>query len=457
MKFACDYKISWILILPVFLVLSLVTSLEHANGAVQDEGIDRGMHDKLVEPAIPDEALRSVDKFWEEEDRFILIGNVQAYGSYSELEGDDQWGGSFYGLVAPGYKIGDRSMFILMYDGQYDKRIELYTEDYELERRTEFQRHAVTPMLRMDFGENLRYSITPSAFYTWTWNKDEGQDNSWDSGLYNYRDAGVGLDFDMRDVYGEYGSMKVSLQYYKRRYPNYQTTLYYIPSGGGLGVSTRTDDKDYHGPLVKVGYYWIKDEGFSWLSEYSLLYKRYDDKKITESSGALSPSTKQRDYVHEFDFNLWYFFGDIAGGLNVGLDINARINDSNENYLFSNGVVPIYINEDFYDYRSYRIGPNIAYMFEMIPLTASFTYSYEYLDYTDRRARNDDPIGSPKSDEQWESTHDVTVGLKFDYTEKVSFLAQWEHTKGRSNNDFVAAYEYDYRVNYYLLGAKYEF
>ena len=451
MKTPSDYVRYWLISLPVILAMCVFVTPEFVNAAVQDEGIDRDMHDKLAEPSIPDSQLRSADKLWEEEQRFILIGDLQAYGSYSALQDDDLWGGSFYGLVAPGYKVGERSMLLLMYDGQYDRRMELYSDDYGFRKRTEFQRHAITPMLRMDFGENSRYSITPSVFYTSTWNKDEGQESSWDKGLYNYRDAGVGLDFDARQILSEDGFIKVSVQYYKRRYPNYDSLLHQIDA------SEYDDEKDYHAPLVKLGYYWVRDSGFSWVSEYSILYKRLDDKKIIESTGFLSPSTKQRDYVHELFLKGWYSFEDIGGGLKVGFDIGGRLTDSNENYVFYDGVMAVDVNRDFFDYRSYRIGPNLSYIFELMPLTVRCSYSYEKLDYTDRWARNNDGWGSPKYDDQWETTHDVVIGLQYELTEKLDLLAQWEYTKGGSNNDFETAYTYDYRVNHFILGGKYEF
>jgi opacity protein-like surface antigen len=115
------------------------------------------------------------------------------------------------------------------------------------------------------------------------------------------------------------------------------------------------------------------------------------------------------------------------------------------------------VNRDFFDYRSYRIGPNLSYIFELMPLTVRCSYSYEKLDYTDRWARNNDGWGSPKYDDQWETTHDVVIGLQYELTEKLDLLAQWEYTKGGSNNDFETAYTYDYRVNHFILGGKYEF
>ena len=454
MKFSSDKRLSWILFLSVLLVMGLMGFPGIADAATQQEGIDRGLRDKTIDPPIPNEQLRSTDKFWDEADDFILIGDIQAFGTYSDLDGEDQWGGSCYGLFAPGYKIADKIMFILMYDGQYDKRLELYSDDYGFRSRTEFQRHAVTPMLRIDFGEDSRYSITPAVFYTATWNKDDGQEDRWDKGFYNYRDEGVGLDFDMRKAFGEWGALKIGMQYYDRRYPNYSNLLWEYD--GVVFQQTYKDEKDYNGILGTVGYNWIVDSGFSWALDYSLLYKKFDDKKVIKSNGEMSQSTKQHDYIHELDLGTWYFFDDIAGGLKLGMDFVFRIYDSNENYIHWDGLFSWEVNSNYFDYRSYRIIPNATYIFEQIPLTVSVSYSYEKVDYTDRWALSSTG-GWAEKDEQWESLHQVLIGLKFDFSEKLSLLAQYEYLKGSSNNDYETVYVYDYRLSNCLIGFKYSF
>ena len=125
MKFVRDARFCRILSLPMLLIMLLMISSGWVYAAMQDEGIDRGLYDKTVDPPMSDEQLRSATKFWEEAEDFIFIGDLQAFGSYSDLNSDDEWGGSAYGLIAPGYKVGERMLFILMYDGQYDRRLEL--------------------------------------------------------------------------------------------------------------------------------------------------------------------------------------------------------------------------------------------------------------------------------------------------------------------------------------------
>jgi hypothetical protein len=459
MKLFRESRLFWVVFLPVFFVIGLIVFSGSVDAATQDEGIDRGLLDRTLDPSISNEKLRSADKFWDEMDKFILIGDLQAFATYSKLESDeaddDDWGGSFLGLIAPAYKFGERMMFIGMYDGQYTERLELYSDDYGNRGRTGYQRHAFTPMLRIDFGEDSRYSITPSIFYTATWNKDEGQEDDWDKGLYNYRDEGIGLDFDMREAFGEYGIFRAGMQYYDRRYPNYQNLLY--EWNGVIGddpTDTYKDEKDYRGIIAMLGYNWIKDSGFSWAIDYSLLYKKFDDKKVLNSNGIVDQSEKQEDYVHELVLGSWYSFDDIAGGLNLGLDFVFRIYDSNENFLYYNGLSWA-VNDNYFDYTSYRIIPNATYIFEQIPLTATVSYSYKKVDYSDRWALNSK--GGIKNDEQWETLHQILVGMTFQLAEKWSVLAQYEYLNGHSNNDYVAVYVYDYELSNFLIGFKYEF
>jgi hypothetical protein len=245
------------------------------------------------------------------------------------------------------------------------------------------------------------------------------------------------------------------MQYYDRRYPNYTNLLWEYDRLTGNPTQTYEDEKDYRGIIAMLGYNWIKDSGFSWAIDYSLLYKDFDDKKILESNGIVSQSEKQEDYVHELILGSWYSFDDIAGGLKLGLDFVFRIYDSNENFLYFQNAANFGVNDDYFDYTSYRIIPNVTYLFEQIPLTATASYSYQKVEYSDRWALNS--IGGIKNDDQWESLHQILVGMQFELAEKWSILAQYEYLKGRSNNDYTAVYVYDYELSNFLIGFKYEF
>lgn len=439
------YNVSWLLtFLPILLFLCFT-----ANPLQAEEPLSKKSSSE--EPQFIEAPPVGYEKIT---DRLMLIANFSAFYTLSDLHGSDTLsGGAINGFIAPTYMFDDKKFLILMYDGQYYKKREFYSDDIGPKERSEFQRHTITPMVRIDFGKESRYSITPSFFYTATYNKDI-EPGGWSNGLYNYRDTGAGIDFDMRKLGygGGEGALKLGAQYYKRRYPNYTSLL---DLAAGIGIEE--DEKDYHCVITRARYNWTQKTGFSWGAEYALLYKDLDDKKVVNSNGVLT-SREQRDYLHSLDLKCWYILDDVDGRLRVGLDLNNSLKDSNQNYYDGMGTLDpsndVFL-PDFYDYRSYRIRPNISYTLELLPLTPSLSYSYQKTDYTDRRAKYS--TGDYKNDKQWETMEVIELKFRYDLAEDWGLMAQWQRIIARSNNDDESVYQYDYKIANYSVGVSYKF
>lgn len=442
-----SYLSRQVILFLVFLFLCFVSQPLRAEEPPSKESISEELQTEEAEPP----------GYGKYSDRLMLIAHLSTFYTLSDLQGSDTLsGGSISGVIAPVYRLNHKNFLILMYDGQYYKRREFYSDDIGPRERSEFQGHTITPMFRMDFGKGSRYSITPSFFYTATYNKDI-EPGDWNDGLYNHRDAGVGLDFDMRKLGfgGGDGTLKLGVQFYKRRYPNYTSPRYVKTDIGG--VELIEDEKDHDAVITRAQYNWTQELGFSWEAEYYLLYKKFDENKVWDSSGYFT-SKKQRDYLHNLDLKCWYIIDNVDGKLRVGLDLNGSLKDSNQNY-YDYMVTPIPVGDvflpDFYDYRSYQIRPNISYTLALFPLTSSFAYSFQKTDYTDRRARFSN--GLYKNDKQWETLEEIELELRYDLTKHWGLLAQWQHIVGRSNNDDERVYRYDYRINNYSVGVSYSF
>ena len=145
------------------------------------------------------------------------------------------------------------------------------------------------------------------------------------------------------------------------------------------------------------------------------------------------------------------------------MDLSGGLFRSNQNYVDSDRDALHFI-PDYLDYDSYRIRPNVAYTFEMIPLTITASYAYERIEYTDRKAKRMvfDPglpgwVPELKTNDQWETKDEVVFLVEFDLTRQVTLLAQWQYLNMDSNNEDVTVYEYDYSLNYFMVGARLEF
>ncbi len=385
------------------------------------------------------------------DDRFLLLANVDLLGTLSELKGSDSlWGGTARGVITPVYRVADQTYLLMTYDGLYTRKRDFYSDDIGPRERSEFQSHTMTPAMRFDFGNRLRYSLTPSLFHTRTYNKDLETDD-WDQGLYNYRDMGGGLDFDVRNLGFRRGAgtLHAGVQYYERHYPNYDSLL-----DLAIGLDTERDAKDYRGVIVRLGYEWVQEAGFSWQVEYSLLYKRLKDKRVVDENGVLT-GKKQRDDWHTLELNGWYRF---TRNLSLGITLTGGLYRSNQNYYDGQNTLTLaddVFTPGFYDYTSYRVEPFVAYTLPWFPLTATVSHAYENLDYDDRTAKFAD--GAYKAEEQWEHRHETQAELRYRLGKSWSIVALWRHVKASSNNDDERTYRYDYETDSYSLGISFTY
>jgi hypothetical protein len=382
-------------------------------------------------------------------ENLFWVAQFDAAYSLSVRSGEDNIsGGNLSGVLAPAYKIKDGIIFILMYNGDYYQRRDYYSDLIGPRERTEFQSHTITPILRIDFGENKRYSAIPSLFYTRTYNKDVAG-GGWDDGLYNYKDKGLGLDFKMRGLgyRGEDGELKLGAQFYQRDYPNYESLL-----DLATGNAIERDERDYDGLLTRAGYHWGDAIGLAWDASFYLLYKKLEGKKVVDLEGRLTDEG-QRDYQQNLGLLLSYV-PDMQPGLKLGFELNSNIYRSNQNYYDGRGTFPNITDDvaipDFYDYNSYLVRLSLSYLLPMMPLTPTLSYTYQQTNYTDRLAKNS--LGNYKTEKQEETQTGITLDLRYRLSNRINLYGRWQYLNVHSNNDDESVYTYNYETNTYFAG-----
>jgi hypothetical protein len=381
-------------------------------------------------------------------DNFFVVAQFDLSYSVSVKSGDALSGANLSGVLAPAYKINDRTVFMLIYNGEYYQRRDYYSDLIGPRERTEFQAHTVTPTLKMDFSGRKHYSVIPSLFYTRTYNKDVAG-GGWDEGLYNYKDKGAGLDVKVRDLgyRGEEGELKIGVQYYQRDYPNYESLLDLATPN-----AIERDERDYDGLLTRVGYRWGDAVGLSWSVDYYLLHKELEGKKVVDLEGRLTDEA-QRDNQHYLGLHFSYV-PETQPGLRFGLDVSSNLYRSNQNYYDGMGTFPNTADDvataDFYDYNSYLISPNLSYLLPMMPLTPSLSFSMQKIDYTDRLAKNSNK--TYKTEKQEDTQVGITLDLRYGLSERTSLYGRWQYLKVSSNNDDESVYSYNHETNTYFAG-----
>ena len=443
-----DNRLYW---LPIILQMLLLSFFPVSTMGAQEPPEPEVVRPREALPSGPSPALEVQEK---EIERFFHVTNLDAYYNYSKQKGGystDGVGGSL--IFSPGVRLNEKITFLAIYNGRYRQDLNFYSDLVGPRATDKYQGHTITPTLRINFGENSRYSLAPSFFYTTTKNKDV-DGGGWDDGLYNYRDKGGSLDFTMRDLsFGDgNGTLRLGAQSYDRTYPNYTSLL---DLATGLGIEE--DVRDYDGLLLRAGYTWSKRTGFSWGARYYWLDKDLEDKKVVNSNGVLTGET-QSDDLHNLSLSFTYT-PENQSRLRLGLDLGFSLYDSNQNYYDGMGTWPqldddVFL-ENFYDFDSYRIQPNISYTFAAIPLTGRLSYAYQKLDYADRLAQDSD--GFYKNDEQDENQQLASLSLNYNFSKNTDFYVRWVYLDVESNNDYTDVYQYDHEVNYFYIGITYRF
>ncbi len=371
-------------------------------------------------------------------DDIKLTAKVDAFLTYSSSDGaDDLFGGSLNALLAPHYKINDRALFLFIYDGSYDRRREYYADDTGYLQRSEFMSHDFTPMVRLKLGSGSRFVLTPSLFYTATFNKD-AEGDSFNDGWYNYQDIGMGLDFMDKQfqLFPVPGIFKTGVQVYKRHFPNYPSLV-------------EEDEKDYTGIITSLEYKPKATGDFSWGAEYYMLYKMLTHKKVENGEGGLN-GEDQRDHMHNFIFSMGYT---LTKSIALGLDLDLELYRSNQNLFES--LAPGGFTSDFYSYNAYGARPGITYTFSSQPVVTRFEYSYHRTEYTGREAENS--TQEKTGDKQWESRHEIATRAAYEINKNWQAQCRFRWTSVDSNNEDESVYKYEYTDTSFSVGVSYRY
>ncbi|RJP79019.1 MAG: hypothetical protein C4522_10880 [Desulfobacteraceae bacterium] len=393
-------------------------------------------------------------------ERLKLITDIEASYAYSDIKDSDSLsGGVMDVLIAGSWKMKENRFLILKYDGGYEKKLDFYSDDYGQRQRTEFQEHTLTPMLRLGVGHATGISVIPSLFYTATLNKDNSS-TGWNDGLYNYYDAGAGIDFEFgKTGFGSgNGLLTFGFQYYKRHYPNFVSLLDLATENEDLGrisaLDTEKDEKDYAGILAMVEYLWVSGSGFSWNAEYTVLYKKLDDKKVVDLNGSLT-DTEQMDHVHTLKFQGTV---QLRNNLQAGLTLGANLNKSNQNFwdgMESFTYVDDVATKNYFDHYAYGLQPEISYDFYPAPLMCTTYYLFHKTNYLHRKAKT--AAGDYQNQKQRDTEKTFFMELAYIVSDQWRIHANWTNTRSKSNNHDERYYLYDYTLNVYSIGLSFHY
>ncbi|MDH3392733.1 MAG: hypothetical protein OEL66_01910 [Desulfobulbaceae bacterium] len=393
-----------------------------ASSVINDDGCDAGDSAEKEETAVK-----------------MLDLLFQATGSlaYSSLAGGGQMvGGKGSVVVAPVVRFDDTKTGIFLYSGAYRKTKQVFVQDEGPKMFSEDIVQNVMPTFRYTWSPKL--IVSPSIVFTQVQTKETAED-TWNNGLYNYRDLGGGVKFEylFNADPKEKQSVSFGIQRFRREYPNFKS-LAFIAGYGNF----EEREKDFDGTLITVSKVDKSQLGWSNTIKTSFLDKRYVDKLVENETGGRDQA-KQYDYNLRLNDELLYKTGT---GWVFSLGTSLAYTKSNQN--MAEGAFPqIIFHRNYYSSYSATLRPGVS----LTQRRASghfVTYGIEYgitsHNYLDRMAK--DRNGALLADTQVDWTHNLTVQGIYTLNKHWNLGLTMDYSKVTSNMKYEQLYRYNYEI-----------
>ncbi|MBI5239352.1 MAG: hypothetical protein HY926_02685 [Elusimicrobia bacterium] len=315
--------------------------------------------------------------------------------------------------------------------------------------------------------EESSWKLKPSLSYKREFLK-QTRDEAWGRGLFDYEKIGAG--FEVENVYREPFSYRFGLDYFRIRFPNYQSLESQAPLDPQGNPLTRAganrNTLDTHNLQFSASGsmpYPSHEPKVALQGGYSLLAQRYIDQTLIDSrgqiqGGAAGLGLHRTDYLQTLSgaaaFPRALRLMDTDCRLDSKLSLSFSHNGSNQNYYDANTKQFFF---DAYSYTSYRFGPSFSLSWGEAkrPTAVSLSFNYTRVQYMARQAQGATGVytGSRLRQDQYQ----VGLGGVYPISPGFSLRAQTNFLWARSNNSFEQGYAYNYRTANYLMGFTYEY
>ncbi|MBI3552270.1 MAG: hypothetical protein HY077_07110 [Elusimicrobia bacterium] len=395
---------------------------------------------------------------------YAPVFNAQVLGGQYFFQGSN---GNVSGNVtvnaAEAVKLDERWSLVPMYAGGYQgtKGVNDQVAAGTLFQQAADQRVSLTGIYS---PEGSNWKLRPQGSYKYEFLK-ETRDETWTHGLFDYEKIGAG--FEAENVYNDPFSYKVGFDFYRIRFPNFQSLESQAPNdplGNPLarGKSNQNVLDTYNYQLSVGGSrpFPYNDPIVSLSAGYSFTWQEYLDQSVVDSKGQLTDHRpySRRDFMQALNAAVGYPVPVRLFGREVRLDSSLggsfAYNGSNQN-LFDAAATQFFF--DAYSYTSWGFGPGVSLSWgdKKRPSSAGLSFNYVSTKYMGRQAENGD--GLYTGEHQWQDRYQVTLKYGVPISPGFYLRGSANFLWARSNNTFEKTYAYNYRTANYLMGFSYEY
>lgn len=357
--------------------------------------------------------------------------------------------GNASAVVAPAVKLDDRWAILPSVNSSYQgtkQVVDLVGAGTLFQEQMD---HRVSVRAVYTPEESL-WRLKPSAYFKYQLLK-ETKDESWTSGLFDYRKMGLG--FEAEYEYHEPFALRMTADYYKVSYPNYNS----LESQAAAGLSRelaggRVLDNDNAAFSISLD----GPVGRRLIAEGTIYanYARFGEQHVVDPAGSLTAPTR----------------GDITTSVSAGVKMPTELNSDlrllpalNVGYTYNTSNQNSYDAQRtqwipfYYNYGEWRLSPSLKALFGPVksPIVASLGYTYWKRVYPHRL--NQDANGSYQTDNIRTNNWMISTSLNYPMAPHFSLLFNLQHGKSSSNQGYQQFYTYNYTATNYLFGFSYDY
>lgn len=415
----------------------------------------------------------------------LLQANFEGLFNRSQFQGGRTGpleGGRVSGVISPSIRFNEQSALAAVYNGSYNRELQVFTEDEGPRQRTEQQRHEFILLHSLDFTKPFgipfldRLTVSPSVFQNYAFTRESAEEE-WGNGvpfrgvdnfkgLYDYWERGGGLEarFSHEPEKAANHSLSLTAQAYLRHYRNF------ISLARQLDPSSPQPrfEKDYFGVLARGVYQFLGPEGLS-----VRLGLTHQNKLFTEDRADEDPlqfpgvaGGRRRDLTNTLDWRVSSPIG-LLEGLTLGLSGNFEYTKSNSGFNDTLSPIPPVgvFSEKYYDYWSLLLSPEVSFRRKVNTrlfgfglsgtLILSASYSWSHRRYEDRKAK--DEFGNLKDLTEIGVTHVISPRLVYQFHKNWALVLEAKRTIARANTEDERTFRYNYDINSFGMGLQYNF
>jgi len=286
----------------------------------------------------------------------------------------------------------------------------------------------------------------------------ETKDESWGTGLYDFRRYEAGLTWERKTRLGMTvpWTYQFTLDFYYTHYPHFQSlasqygTEQAAPNPGARILDTFSTQLGHRSEFELPGF-------VSLYGLYSISFINFTDQKVVNSQGQFLNSLRS-DAYQSLSVGASKRFNDIdiLGRVRpvAGLGLTAADLFSNQNHFDADPARLKYIGA-YYDYWETRVSPNFTLTFLKPMAQTRVGYEAALRFYTGRLAQNGDGTYTNRKLEQ--TSHTIYVQALQPIKKGLSFKARGSWSCASANTDYQQTYTYSYHDYNYSAGLEWKF